>query len=324
MAPKVEKPDTPEKAVNELMVNGKTRRLTDQQKQERKDAHCEPFMANKDVESFVQESNVKAILDKLLGPDKDNRKLAAYIVKKAARAFLTAVFIAADREGGIKDLQQEDFTDANLPITVKEAEDEDDTCLRVCSIGSNQTLPYFSGWREISQDDYEKYQWAFLAPTFEEDDFSYEFHQNLRLPFVYLPNPKPDRGYFGKVLKLGLRIDHQRLTSFEMNPKSKEKHVEVAVKFMNTDNSMANSDVKKFYEREKTTLELMRGLKDLHLIRAIAAYTKGTSRCFIFPWAEGGNLDTFWRTDQSDLDENLVRWALDQMTGIAGGIQTSQ
>ena len=89
---------------------------------------------------------------------------------------------------------------------------------------------------------------------------------------------------------------------------------------MSTKSNVPNSDVEKFYNREKDTLELMRGLNDNHLIRAIAAYKKGTSRCFIFPWAEGGNLDTFWSNDRSRLDKHLVRWAIDQMAGIASGI----
>ncbi|KAG8355548.1 hypothetical protein FVEN_g6473 [Fusarium venenatum] len=328
MAPQMKEPDVPKiissRAIKRLLVNGKTRGLTDEQEQERKAAHCEPFLPNKDIESLVQEANVKATLnqDKLLGSHKSNKELAEYVVKAAPRAFLTAIFIGADQENCIRHLKQKGFVDAELPIRlmiVEDAEDAEDY-YRVCRVKSNHTLPYFSGWKETLQENYETDQWTFLAPTFEEDDFSYEFHQNLRLPFVYIPNSKPDGGYFGKVLKLGLRIDHQKLTSFEMTPKFNEKHIEVAVKFMNTDYSMANSDVKKFYEREKTTLKLMRELKDLHLIRAIAAYTKGTSRCFVFPWAEGGNLDTFWRTDRSCLDKSLVRWALDQMTGIAGGI----
>jgi serine/threonine protein kinase len=89
---------------------------------------------------------------------------------------------------------------------------------------------------------------------------------------------------------------------------------------MNIDNNTANSDVRKFYDKERTTLELMRKLDDPHLIKAIASYTKGTSRCFIFPWAQGGNLEEFWGSDRSRLDRDLVRWAIDQFTGITKGI----
>jgi serine/threonine protein kinase len=312
-------------AIRPLLVNVKSHGDTAEQLRERKVAHCEPFMPNKDLESFVTEKNVEATLDELLGHDEYNKDLTDYIVKKAPRTFLTCIYIGAEylkRQACIEILRKADFTDTNLPIRtamVKDAKDGDEP-YEVCATGSDDPLACFSKWGARLQAEYEEKQWIFLAPTFKECVFSYEFHQNEQMPFVYLPNPNPAGGFFGKVLKLGLHEDHQSLRSFHLKRKPNARYAEVAVKFMSTESNVPNSDVDKFYDREKTTLELMRKLKDDHLIRAIAAYKKGTSRCFIFPWAEGGNLDTFWRNDRSGLDEYLVRWAINQMTGITGGI----
>lgn len=64
----------------------------------------------------------------------------------------------------------------------------------------------------------------------------------------------------------------------------------------------------------------MRTLDHAHLIKAIAAYERGQDRCFIFPWARGGNLQHFWDTQSGVHDKSLVSWVLEQMTGISKGI----
>lgn len=82
-----------------------------------------------------------------------------------------------------------------------------------------------------------------------------------------------------------------------------------------------DTNVEKFYNKEMTTLSLMRQLDHAHLIAAIAAYKKGHYRCFIFPWARGGSLKGFWECNSSKLDKTLVTWAIRQMSGISDGIK---
>ncbi|KAH7174219.1 uncharacterized protein B0J16DRAFT_388043 [Fusarium flagelliforme] len=329
MAPTIRESTRPEAitfdSIAESLVNERTPGVTNKEMQNRRDAHCEAFLPNTVLESFVQEGNVKATLDELLGADNYDQSLIGYIVKDAPKAFLTVIYMDVDADSKLilKPLQQKGFTDSHLPV---------ETHMRrpgrydVRQIGSGQKLEYFSDWRAKLCENYESEQWPFLAPTFRERDFSYVFHENERPPFVYIPNPTPDGGHFGQVLKLGLRLDHlhfdqRNLAKFQLKRNAKENYVEVAVKFMSIENNTTKSDVEKFYPRERDTLERMRDLNDPHLIRAIAAYERGKSRCFIFPWAEGGNLATFWRNDTSHLGIDLIRWALDQMTGIAGGIK---
>lgn len=82
----------------------------------------------------------------------------------------------------------------------------------------------------------------------------------------------------------------------------------------------SDTDVEKFYNKEKETLSKMRDLNHPHLVKALAAYKRAHFRCFIFPWARGGNLKDFWKRDSSKLDRNLFSWAIHQMSGITGGI----
>lgn len=99
-----------------------------------------------------------------------------------------------------------------------------------------------------------------------------------------------------------------------------ERHVEVAVKTLTVQAIASTTDIDKFYDKEKATLDVMRTLNHDHLIKAVAAYQKGDARCFIFPWADGGNLRELWSRDATVLDRNLLGWALAQMKGLAGAV----
>ena len=195
--------------------------ITKEEKQQRKEAHCEPFMPRSALESLVQHERVKADLDGLLGDRDDNEELARYVVDRASKAFLTAIYIQAirveDGEPCIKLLYEGDFRDMNLPVHVIRNEDEFDP-YEVCANGSDTALECFSDWGMLLKEQYEEKQWVFLAPTFDEGDFNYEFHENEPIPFVYMFNPAPARGFFSKVFKLGLRTDHLRVNqrSFQL------------------------------------------------------------------------------------------------------------
>lgn len=86
-------------------------------------------------------------------------------------------------------------------------------------------------------------------------------------------------------------------------------------------------DLKLYFRRELDTLRKIRAISHPHLIRPIAAFEKGSKRCFVFPWADGGNLLEFWRdTDemcsQRPFPTPLIFWALEQMQGLADCLVT--
>lgn len=77
------------------------------------------------------------------------------------------------------------------------------------------------------------------------------------------------------------------------------------------------------YGKELEVLDIIRKIKHGHLINAIAAYTRGSDRCFVFPWAEGGNLRKFWENHNNDVrDHDLMSWIVEQLSGIFGGLRT--
>ncbi|GKT50822.1 serine/threonine-protein kinase nrc-2 [Colletotrichum spaethianum] len=73
-----------------------------------------------------------------------------------------------------------------------------------------------------------------------------------------------------------------------------------------------------YYQKEATSLQIIRELKHAHLITPLAAYTSGDLRAFLFPWAEGGNLKEFWKrtTTRATEDGELMKWVLNQLCGI--------
>lgn len=80
-------------------------------------------------------------------------------------------------------------------------------------------------------------------------------------------------------------------------------------------------ELRKFFEKEMTTLTKMRTLKHRHLIQAIAMYEKGgEERCFVFPWAPKGNLRQLWQRVSGPADRKDTWWALDQIKGLTDGL----
>ncbi|KAH7227153.1 kinase-like domain-containing protein, partial [Fusarium redolens] len=75
------------------------------------------------------------------------------------------------------------------------------------------------------------------------------------------------------------------------------------------------------YSAEASTLEKLSRLEHQHLIRCLATYQQGGKYCFLFEWAEGGNLRQFW-ANRDGLTRNidLVGWAFLQMKGLVDGL----
>jgi serine/threonine protein kinase len=93
----------------------------------------------------------------------------------------------------------------------------------------------------------------------------------------------------------------------------------VAVKSLRQD----KEDKTDRYSKEFEVLDVIRKIDHPHLIKAIASYTRGAERCFIFPWAEGGNLREFWKTHSLDTrDHELITWIIEQLRGVFEGLRT--
>jgi serine/threonine protein kinase len=79
-----------------------------------------------------------------------------------------------------------------------------------------------------------------------------------------------------------------------------------------------------YFQKERETLAVIREIDHPHLIMPVAsfAYHSEDNGCFLFPWAEGGNLREFWVREQTLPLKNskMMQWVLTQMRGLCHGL----
>ncbi|KAM6513602.1 hypothetical protein FALCPG4_015989 [Fusarium falciforme] len=170
-----------------------------------------------------------------------------------------------------------------------------------------------------AQDCFESYQWRLLAPVFTKDTFHHELHEKVPLPFITKVDPNLG-GHFSTVYEVELHWAHQDV----ITPEKPKQNLKVALKEINkTEN--------KWFIREMKVLEVIQHIQHTHLIRPIASYKKGPDGrgCFLFPWADKGNLKTFWKRQENqkgvmslegESAHHLMIWTLNQMLGLCSAI----
>ena len=72
------------------------------------------------------------------------------------------------------------------------------------------------------------------------------------------------------------------------------------------------------FEQERDNLNTFRGLKrSKHITQHLVTISQGKMHYIIFPWAEGGDLENFWKDKSSKRrTPQLVLWCLKQMLGL--------
>ncbi|KAL7783243.1 kinase-like domain-containing protein [Trichoderma ceciliae] len=155
-------------------------------------------------------------------------------------------------------------------------------------------------------------QWSFLAPSFDAPTTGsmrcnvYEFDEKTILPIESVSKKKYPGG-FGLVEKVKLHDEHN---SF--------KHKLFALKTMHP---LMPDERERFFRQE---LEAFHKAKPGgHLIEICAAFKKGESCSFLFPWADGGTLNHLWADQPHKLVatrgvewSQFSRWICIQCHGI--------
>ncbi|CAH0044312.1 unnamed protein product [Clonostachys solani] len=288
------------------------------------------FLPREYIFELASEKSVASTLSSTdLFQEDEVDEVARYVAKKAPRLFLSLIF--AGCLPLLKVLVKNKFTDVDLPIAYEGSPESASDIQRLChtdqlEIPFNSARPseYFRQLDEKPLDDFIEDQWAFIAPAFSTREFStYVFHPSRRFP--YSPPAKPVRhagSFFSVVWNV---ILHDYGWDYRLNyyTSKSQKGTEVAIKSLSTADDDSGVKVDEFYKREVETLKRMTDMAaagEKHLIRAIAAYGSGNKRHFIFPWANGGNLDQFWQSfdsTKSDGRDSRIEWSLEQMVGIA-------
>ncbi|KAF3065703.1 Serine/threonine-protein kinase ULK1 [Trichoderma lentiforme] len=270
---------------------------------------CYFFLPKNKVESLMQPESVRSTLRehiKEMTPE-DVEDLVKYVMAHAKQVFLTLVF--SNTVNAMKNLQNRGFKDEDLPVCIKSR--------KICKINSDAPLECFEDWKWSDIDSFCHKQWIFLAPVFHEKRFIYWFDGKHRLPYSLAEQSGDSAGHFGEVRKLQLHYAHYQQGEYGDILSGGSFDVAVKRLFQNGQ----QTDVDKFYEKERHTLETMKELNNKHLIKAIATYTKGNDKYFLFPWANGGNLQDMLKSSRGILDKDLVAWVLDQIVGLSEAIK---
>ncbi|KAK0624150.1 kinase-like domain-containing protein [Immersiella caudata] len=217
-----------------------------------------------------------------------------------------AILTLIGQEHTISDLIYKDnLTDKDLPLALQS---DNKSLLVPKEPREGDTAKAFSSfafWDERRVRDFLEKQWLVLAPILDDIGKELNLDPECPLPFKKIELKVRAQGVF--VHKATLHPAHQRW-SVEAIPGQS-----VAIK------EIHDEDV---YDREKENLKQIQDLGHPHLIKLLTACQRGSFRCLIFPWAEGGNLWEFWeREDQAPRTIDFVQWQLDQVFGLIDAIR---
>ncbi|KAI0147430.1 HET-domain-containing protein [Xylariaceae sp. FL1272] len=234
---------------------------------------------------------------------------------KARKIFLILAYIG--NPAALSDFQTAGFHDEHLPLGVEETKTNDGKRHKIygplneatiqqssqtLKLNIRFTLPTLRP-QEIRQFMHE--QWFFLAPVYGGSRFYQNFHESRPLPFINQTGPSRN-GHFSSVYQVELHSAHKEHENFGNGS--------VAIKEF-------KDPTKDHFRKELEALQIIKNLVDPHLITPIAAFQRGSQQCFVFPWAEGGNLRDYWTKSGSldsatARDEKLLWWTLSQMNGL--------
>ncbi|KAK1749722.1 kinase-like domain-containing protein [Echria macrotheca] len=268
------------------------------------------------LENIVTAENVNASIN-FKSPSVCNGEYASRVVENAPKTFAVLLWIGQPQV--IEDLLLEGFTDAHLPLSRAETDGH------LLYGKGGKTFWAFSNIEDNDEgdkrdriiDSFLDRQWAVLTPVFDDainadqDTLIHKIHPKCALP---LSNKK-------HITKTGMSI----VSSCELHPyhyqdrgkKVSELPIRVAVKELGEDDET--------FERETQSLFRIRQFDNPHLIRHIAACKVETpypKYYVIFPLASDGDLHAYWKNqDKQPRTPGLIRWSLEQMLGLASGLQ---
>ncbi|KAK3377024.1 hypothetical protein B0T24DRAFT_677879 [Lasiosphaeria ovina] len=279
------------------------------------------YMPHKDLNDLINEDTVASELEL----DSTDAKVQ-YIVKNAKRLFCIMVLLK-NLKGSITDaaarLEEYGVTDDFLPVlydrtpgmerilSLKGAPKDDVGMQWFSQDVQGMTATRYKRWA----GEFNEKQWRFLAPVFNNYEAVYPLQDSCPLPFTDYIEDKEAKGATSMLAMAQIHPAHL---------KAETAGDWVAIKKINeTDDKL----LQKVVQREVAALDLVRRLKHQHLIKFIASYSHQGRHHLVFEWANGGNLKEFWKNmdhttpgPKAPSRQETVRWAMQQMTGLAGAL----
>ncbi|CAG9942419.1 unnamed protein product [Clonostachys rosea f. rosea IK726] len=225
-------------------------------------------------------------------------KCAGQVEQQASKLFLTLVHF--DKALDIRSLLRAGFTDKDLPLIKV-----DDTTLRSSS-EKNKMFRTPKDWTEQNIDSFLEKQWMMTAPVFTNNGEHREFDTNVCLPFDSLD----EKGHSNTSVVFQANIHKAHQIGFQNDA----PNLSVALKEFKLGN---------YFEDERENLGNIRGLgSNKHITKSFGSFSQGNRKFMIFPWADGGDLESFWQEkDADERSSELLVWSLEQMLGLAEALQ---
>ncbi|KAJ3468292.1 hypothetical protein MRS44_002357 [Fusarium solani] len=237
------------------------------------------------------------------------------ITKPAIKVFL--ILVMCKNISAMDKIQGSGFGDQHLPLDEQIITKDGKRQRQLQSLSQlsdpGPVLEPLRSWRVADRREFLEKQWAFMAPVFTTKKFAYKLHNRCPLPFI--PFTDKDRaqgathgGLSGSVKEIKVHEAHQKVL-----PQKDGKPIRVALKTI-------WPQMGHYFHQEEDTLSVIQKINHPHLIKPIASYQYDNQEngCFLFPWAEHGNLKEFWKTEKVRPLKNpeMMGWMLKQMRGL--------
>ncbi|KAI8677917.1 Protein kinase domain-containing protein [Fusarium keratoplasticum] len=242
--------------------------------------------------------------------------LANYVLTKPAiKVFLILVMCKNIR--AMDKIQGSGFGDQHLPLDEQIITKDGKRQRQLQSLSqlpdSGPVLEPLRSWRVADRREFLEKQWAFMAPVFTPMKFVYKLHNRCPLPFIPFTDKEWAQGVTlgglsGSVKEIKVHEAHQKVL-----PQKDGKPIHVALKTI-------WPPMGHYFHQEEDTMRVIQKIDHPHLIKPIASYQYDNQKngCFLFPWAEHGNLKEFWKTEKVRPLKNpeMMGWMLKQMRGL--------
>ncbi|CAH0054819.1 unnamed protein product [Clonostachys solani] len=311
---KIEQPPQPSEAMS---MSGLRKLIRSSQVESAFDAR--PFVPRSVLTELITKETVRSIINDGFDTEPEtNLEEVSEFVASNARAFfaiLVSTVRGRDLALAVSTLYRHKLTDHFLPISEKIIDDncEENDKYRTCKHAPELNAFHEEPWDLATLEYFHFRQWEFLAHVFSENAQIYQLESMTILPFVNMGLDRKS-GLFGDVSDVEIHPAHQ-----ELHTDPPESVPRLALKEFRLVRSGPTTQkvLQKAFDTEAKMMT--ENLGQENLLVAVAAICRGGNRYLLYPWADGGDLRSFWiKTETaSSFDRSSLLEVLDQFSGLA-------
>lgn len=301
-----------------------------------------------DNQDFLPEGHIDLLITRevlvrefgtdLPGNMSDQQFLSDFVMLGAKKVFATCLLAGLEDkrlQSALYQFIELGFDDNSLPVT-------DEIMSKIPFFGSRSSPPR-EPWTHFRVSNFCRYQWLFLAPIFSPLSYNLDLQPGHILPLTSASLGERE-GWFASLHRFIVHPSHFQYTISEVRhrfnltffyaylsqtdwtKKTAGKNIEVALKEMKYS---PGEDVVSARSLERDWQQGIAAHRDIgklnhpHIIRSIAAITRGDKRYLMYEWADGGNLWDYWRSHKRpELSSRFIKEIVEQFRGLADALES--